>query len=931
MALDDYTAPCALVDERGDILLVAGLLGGLLKLPSGPLASNLLEIVPASLRAEVRVALRAAAATRRKVVRPDVSVEVGDETRQVRVIVRPLPGLDPEAGVFAVIFREHAPRDAGAEDTPEARSEEPALEQLESDLRATRAQLKSTIEDLESANEQLKSSNEELLASNEELQTSQEELQSPNEELETVNDELKHKLDELGTAHSDLSNLFESTAIATIFLDLDLRIAKFTPAATALFRLLGSDLGRHLSDLAPRFVGQNLVTDAREVLRTLEPHERQARSADGRRWFVLRVTPYRTIDGTVAGVVVTFVDVTELRRAEEVERRYGKLLDSSHDAIFIWRLGGEIETWNRGAEALYGFRAEQAIGQPPQRLLQTEAAEPWADVEAALRERGRWDGDLVHRASDGRRVVVSARLQLSVSEDGVGTVLESNRDITARTRAEAELERSRKGLRQLAAASLRVVKETGREAVLEVLSVAARELTGARVAVSGHGYASGELLVLGAAPAPASPPGQAELLEHAGVYMKVLEGVDAIRLTVEQMRADPRFRGHVPSRGVLGVRLLDQKGRPNGMILATDKDPGDFTEEDEALLLQLGALASVATQHVEARLSLEEADQNKTRFIAMLSHELRNPLGPICNGLYILDRAAPGSEQAKRARGIVERQVAHLGRLVDDLLDVTRISHAKIQLRRERLDLGDVVRHVIEDHRAAFVKGGIALREAISDRRLPLDGDRTRIAQAVGNLLQNAAKFTEPGGTVTVEVHEALRQGVVRVRDTGPGIAKDVLRRLFEPFTQADVTLDRTKVPPGGPARDPSQPVRPRRVLLIEDHADAAEGLRGMLELHGHTVEVADSGAAGLDKARAWRPDAVLCDIGLPGMDGYEVARALRADPALRGLLLVAVTGYAGPEDVARSRQAGFDAHLAKPTTLEQIEHLLEALPATSG
>ena len=407
------------------------------------------------------------------------------------------------------------------------------------------------------------------------------------------------------------------------------------------------------------------------------------------------------------------------------------------------------------------------------------------------------------------------------------------------------------------------------------------------------------------------------------------------------------------------------------MILVTNKEQGDFTAEDESLLRQLGTLASLASQHVEARVSLEEADRGKNQFLAMLSHELRNPLAPIRNSLSILDRAAPGGEQARRAQAVIDRQVTHLTRLVDDLLDVTRISRGKIQLRRERLDVCDVVHRAIEDSRWSFEQNGVELQVTVPEVPLWHDGDGTRIAQVIGNLLHNSAKFTQAGGaaTISVESNVSLRRAIVRIRDTGVGIAPEMLPRVFEPFAQADTTLDRSKgglglglalvkglvemhggtvsveseglgkgaeftvrLPLGSVELPAAAPVRsavtggPRRVLVIEDNVDAAESLREVLELGEHTVEVAFSGAEGIEKARAFRPEVVLCDIGLPGMDGYEVAKAMRAEPALKSVALVALTGYAGPEDVARSREAGFDHHVAKPPGMEKLEQILASV-----
>ena len=229
--------------------------------------------------------------------------------------------------------------------------------------------------------------------------------------------------------------------------------------------------------------------------------------------------------------------------------------------------------------------------------------------------------------------------------------------------------------------------------------------------------------------------------------------------------------------------------------MVSDKGQGDFTAEDELLLRQLGTLASLASQHVEARVSLEETDRSKNHFLAMLSHELRNPLAPIRNSLFILDRATPGGEQARRAQAVIDRQVAHMTRLVDDLLDVTRISRGKIQLQLESLDFADSVRRAVEDHRALFATSNLDIEMSIPDQEIRINGDRTRVAQVIGNLLGNAVKFTPSGGKVTVmvEANQSLQQAIARVRDTGPGISPQLLSRLFEPFTQAENTLDRSK------------------------------------------------------------------------------------------------------------------------------------------
>jgi PAS domain S-box-containing protein len=372
----------------------------------------------------------------------------------------------------------------------------------------------------------------------------------------------------------------------------------------------------------------------------------------------------------------------------------------------------------------------------------------------------------------------------------------------------------------------------------------------------------------------------------------------------------------------------------------------------------------------EANRRLQEADERKNEFLATLSHELRNPLAPIRNSLHTLTRVAPDSEAAQRARTIIERQTAHMTRLVDDLLDITRVSRGKIRLRRATLELGEVVCRSTEDVRPLFAEGGIELHLTIANAPTWVDGDVTRLEQTVGNLLHNALKFTPRGGHVWVSLTQEGPNAVLRVRDTGTGMGPDMQARLFEPFAQADNTLDRNQsglglglalvkglvtlhagdvsahseglgrgtelvvrlpvvpepaVPKPDAGRDRLLSPR-RRVLVIEDNRDAASSLCEALELGGHHVAVAHDGYAGLAKARTFRPEAVLCDIGLPGLDGYEVARAVRADEVLASVFLVALTGYALPEDSQRAQAAGFDCHIAKPPSLERLEALLAEL-----
>ena len=388
-------------------------------------------------------------------------------------------------------------------------------------------------------------------------------------------------------------------------------------------------------------------------------------------------------------------------------------------------------------------------------------------------------------------------------------------------------------------------------------------------------------------------------------------------------------------------------------------------------------------QHLEQRIEsrtaelrrvnerLHEQDRAKDEFLAVLSHELRNPLAPIRNSLWLLDNSPPGGEKAGRARDTINRQVLHLTRLIDDLLDVTRVSRGKVTLQKARIDLADLVLRTLEDHRTLFSGRSVSLCSQLPQVPLWVQADPTRIAQMVGNLLANAAKFSRGGGNVDVVVERGPGVAIVRVRDDGAGIDPAFLERMFEPFIQADTTLDRTRgglglglslvkglvelhggsvqatsagrdcgaefvirLPLAREAPAVEEGIRPapesmphRKVLVVEDNVDAAESLREMLLYWEHEVEVAHDGIEGLEKARAFRPDLVLCDIGLPGMDGYAIARAIRADEALAPTFLVAVTGYASPDEQRKAGDAGFNRHLAKPVPIDLIEEVLATSP----
>jgi signal transduction histidine kinase len=379
----------------------------------------------------------------------------------------------------------------------------------------------------------------------------------------------------------------------------------------------------------------------------------------------------------------------------------------------------------------------------------------------------------------------------------------------------------------------------------------------------------------------------------------------------------------------------------------------------------------------ESAVELDRADQEREQLLAMLGHELRNPLSTVSIALSVLRQRGArgeGDETWRRALDTAERQVFHQAALVDDLLEASRATRGEIDLHLEPLDLARLVPEVVDAYRDEIRDAGLVLDADLAPQALPVSGDRLRLWQAVAHLLQNALKFSPPGGRVRVRLRRSGEgQAEISVRDRGVGISPELLPHVFEVFTQADHTLDRAKgglgigltvvkgviehhggevqassdgepghgaefklLLPLDPAAAPSAAEvavgaggrlaaapAARRVLVVEDHLDTSETLRDLLELSGFEVQTAGSGADGVAAARQFHPDVVLCDLGLPGMNGYEVASTLRRDPATAAARLIALTGYGGEEDRRRSHEAGFDIHLTKPVDPGLLRRLL--------
>jgi PAS domain S-box-containing protein len=672
----------------------------------------------------------------------------------------------------------------------------------------------------------------------------------------------------------------------------------------------------------------------------------------------------------VAGFVDLFLEKERVKRQTEQLRL---LIEGARDyAIFMLDLDGRIITWNSGAERIKGYRADEIIGQHFSRFYPQEAIDrAWpAEVLKRARAEGRYEEEGWRLRKDGSRFW--ANVVITALKDRAGTLVgfgKVTRDLTEHKHRDEAVQQFHRDLEQR-------VRE--RTAALASSNEALQTEIAERKRVEAALRDSEEQFHLLADSIPqlawsAAPDGH--------IYWYNKRWYEYTGTTLEQMKGwgwqsvhDPNELPSVLERW----RASIASGEPFDMVFPLRGFDGRFRPfltrvmplrgADGRILRWFGTNTDI-TAIREMEEALKEADRHKDQFLSMLAHELRNPLAPIRNGLQILKTTAINRETIEKARGMMERHVVHLARIVDDLLDVSRLTTGKFGLRSERLDLARLLRVIVDDHNTALLEAGLTAEVEVPEVPVWVQGDATRLTQVVGNLLQNAVKFTPRGGSVSVRLStDAVRaQAVLAIRDTGVGIATDMLPRLFEPFEQADRSLDRGKgglglglalvkglvelhggqvyaasdpsgrgaefvvrlpmlAEPSAVAELSSTPIRAAkrlRILVVEDNRDSADSLRMLLELFGYEVAVAYSGPSGVEAAKAWRPDVVLCDIGLPGLDGYGVVGELRRNPDTAKARMIAVTGYGADEDRRKSQEAGFDLHLTKPVDPVALQEMV--------
>ncbi len=621
-------------------------------------------------------------------------------------------------------------------------------------------------------------------------------------------------------------------------------------------------------------------------------------------------------------------------REDEALRRYELLVANSRDIIlFMRRADGRILEANLAATNAYGYTREELLALTVHGLRADDTRPLTAGQMGLADDRGILF-ETVHRRKDGSTFPVEVSSRGS-SIGGERTLISVVRDITDRKRAE-------EALRQSEARYRRVFES-------HVAGFALHELI-----CDGSGVPC-DYRFLEVNPAFERLTGLVAADLIGRTVLEALPGVERVWIERYGRVVQSGVPDHFTSRSAALDRHYEVTAYPAG--------PGQFA-----------VMFVDVSDRVRAQEALREADRRKTEFLAVLSHELRNPLAPIRNSVYLLDRAAPGSEAARRAREVLQRQTEHLTRLVDDLLDMTRITHGKIELQLARLDARDVVRRACDDLTVGFAQRRIDLQCTLPAEPAWVDADAARLTQMVGNLLNNALKFTQAGGQVHVALRDRDGSCQVTVRDNGMGIEPAELDRIFDPFVQAErtrhsaqggmgiglalvqefavkhrgsvralsagpgqgaefiLTLPLAVAPTSAVSRgEARQGVSGLSILIVEDNEDAGATLAELLALAGHQVKVVATGRAGIDTASASPPDVLICDIGLPDLNGHDVIRAIRATGHASAVFAIALTGYAQLQDREQALGAGFDGHLAKPPPLEDLNELLAEAATKKG
>ncbi len=712
------------------------------------------------------------------------------------------------------------------------------------------------------------------------------------------------------------------------------------------------------------------------------------------RSFLTRVNPLRDEGGRVLYWFGTNTDIEDQKRAQEAlaqsEERFRQLADAMPQIVWTARPDGNIDYLNRRWTEFTGL--PETVGNDGWgQILHPDDARPAGERWAASLQSGAPFDMEIRLLSRHQQTYRWHLIRTVAVHDGSGRVTRwfgTGTDIHDQKRAE-------ESSRYLAEASAALASVVDYESTLQkVANLAvpyfadwsavdvANDDGGLRRLAVAHQDADkvalAHALMREYPPDPEAPSGALAVL-RTGQPEIVGEITDDMLVQGAKDEHHLHLIRSLSLKSYICVPLV-VSGNPLGVLtFATAESGRKYTDTDLALAVDLAHRAAVAVENTRLYQALRETDRRKDEFLATLAHELRNPLAPIRNSLQILKMPRVDAEMVERSRDMMERQVHHLVRLVDDLLDVSRVMRGKIELRREKVELATIVARAVEMVQPLVDAQGHQLSVRISPESLLLDGDPVRLAQVVGNLLTNAAKYSESGGRIWLTANRDGDVAVLRVRDSGIGIAPQMLPRIFELFVQVDhastkaqgglgigLTLVKNLVEmhngtvearseglakgsefvvrlpllaqgldqnPGRATTEQSQEPPPpsgHRLLVVDDNRDAANSLAMLLRLQGHEVRVAYSGMAALEVTKTYAADMVFLDIGMPGMDGYEVARRMRQRPGLEKVVLAALTGWGQQEDRRRTAEAGFNHHLVKPPEPQVLESLLARLKLTS-
>ncbi len=954
--LDRFMPPSFLVDaELGLIDSFAGA-EDLLKIRRRRPSNSILDLLDGELRTVVGGAIQRALKEPAPVAYTGVRVPASEGDGERRCTLTAEAFLHPRTGTrhvlvsFAGLAAPPTPKVIDAEGAaPATGADQLSRERmttLETELAYTRETLQATIEELETSNEEMQATNEELVASNEELQSTNEELHSVNEELYTVNAEYQLKIAELKELNTDMQHLLEGTDVGTVFLDKELHIRRFTPRIASVFHILPHDLGRKISDFSHNIERDELMAEIERVRRDGTLIEDEVRDGAGTPYF-LRILPYRVAPARegepvrrpaelapIEGVVLTLTDISALDKARARLAQLSAIVESSDDAIVGQDLDGIIQTWNRGAERLYGYPADEAVGKSFRMLMAPDTERELSSHLLRVRRGEKVEHvESARMHKDGRRIDVSVTLSPIYGRDGRITGASAiARDITALLAAQRELIDRGERIQLLLDSTAEAIFGLDREgrctfcnpAFLRMLQVdAADRLIGQPLQPRFDPSRPDDDVI----------PGDTE----PRIYRAVREGVAS--------HADDEVLQR-PDGTTVPIEYWSTPIRKHGEVVGAVVTCLEITERKEA----------------EAEIRL--ASSRREQFLAMLSHELRNPLAAVLNAIRVMQRGRFDSEALGKGQAVVERQARHMARLLDDLLDVSRITRGKFELRKSDGDLRTPIEAAVESTAPRFTERKSQLTVLLPPTPLPIHGDPNRLQQIIVNLLSNAATYSPPGSEVLLHLERRGDQAVIRVSDHGMGIAPEMIGQIFELFVQADQRLDRSfgglgvglslaktivelhggtiEARSEGVGRGseftvrlpllrrpvPAEVYEPVvagrcRLVLVEDLADSREMLRLLLESNGHIVVEAADGLEAVEVIERERPQVALVDIGLPGMNGYEVAQEIRRRPHLKGVVLVALTGYGAPSDIASARAAGFDEHIIKPPDLDRIEAIL--------